>query len=73
MDISIGVQHVARDISLESEESAEAITAKVTEAINSDGLLQLSDARGRIVLVPANKIAYIDLGPVTGRRVGFGK
>ena len=73
MDISIGVQHVARDISLESEESAEAITAKVTEAINSDGLLQLSDAKGRIVLVPANKIACVDLGPITGRRVGFGK
>ena len=71
MDISIGVQHVARDISLESEETAEAITAKVTEAINSDGLLQLSDAKGRIV--PANKIAYVDLGPITGRRVGFGK
>ncbi|MGY9080076.1 MAG: DUF3107 family protein, partial [Candidatus Nanopelagicales bacterium] len=33
MDITIGVQHIARDISLETEESAEAISQKVTEAI----------------------------------------
>jgi hypothetical protein len=73
MDITIGVQHIARDISIETEESAEAITGKVTEAINSDGLLSLTDTKGRVVLVPASKIAYIDLGPATGRRVGFGK
>lgn len=73
MDITIGVQHIARDISLESEESAEAISQQVTEAINSNGLLSLTDIKGRVVLVPASKIAYVDLGPATGRRVGFGK
>jgi hypothetical protein len=73
MDVNIGVQHVARDISIETEESADSITAKVTEAINSDGLLSLTDTKGRVVLVPGSKIAFIDLGPATGRRVGFGK
>jgi hypothetical protein len=73
MDITIGVQHIAREISLESEESAEAISQQVTEAINSNGLLSLTDTKGRVVLVPASKIAYVDLGPATGRRVGFGK
>jgi len=73
MDITIGVQHIARDISLETEESAEAISQKVTEAIASDGMLNLTDTKGRIVLVPASKIAYVDLGPAAGRRVGFGK
>ena len=73
MDITIGVQHIARDISLETEESAEAISQKVTEAIASDGMLNLTDTKGRIVLVPASKIAFVDLGPAAGRRVGFGK
>ena len=73
MDITIGVQHIARDISLETEESAEAISQKVTEAIVSDGMLNLTDTKGRIVLVPASKIAFVDLGPAAGRRVGFGK
>ena len=73
MDITIGVQHIARDISLETEESAEAISQKVTETIAADGMLHLTDTKGRIVLVPASKIAYEELGPATGRRVGFGK
>jgi len=73
MDVNIGVQHIARDISLETDESAEAITAKATEAINSGSLLSLTDVKGRVVLVPGSKIAYIDLGPAAGRRVGFGK
>lgn len=72
MDITIGVQHVAREVNLESEETPEAISALVTEAISTNSLLTLTDAKGRTVLVPADKIAYIDLGPVSGRRVGFG-
>lgn len=72
MDIVIGVQQTARDISLESDESPEQVTKKVTDALNSGGLLSLTDSKGRTVLVPAEKIAYVDLGPATGRRVGFG-
>jgi hypothetical protein len=72
MDIVIGIQQTARDISLESEETPEQVSKKVTEAITSGGLLTLTDAKGRTVIVPAEKIAYVDLGPVSGRRVGFG-
>jgi ABC-type Fe3+-hydroxamate transport system substrate-binding protein len=72
MDIVIGVQHTARDISLESEETPEQVSKKVSDAITSGGLLTLTDAKGRTVIVPAEKIAYVDLGPVSGRRVGFG-
>jgi ABC-type Fe3+-hydroxamate transport system substrate-binding protein len=72
MDIVIGVQHTARDISLETEETPEQVSKKVTDAITSGGLLTLTDSKGRTVIVPAEKIAYVDLGPASGRRVGFG-
>ncbi len=72
MDIVIGIQHTARDISLESDETPEAVTAKVNEALKSGTILTLTDSKGRTVLVPAEKIAYVDLGPASGRRVGFG-
>ncbi len=72
MDIVIGIQHTSRDISLESEESTEVITQKVTQALASGEVLTLTDAKGRTVIVPSEKIAYVDLGPATGRRVGFG-
>ena len=72
MDIVIGVQHTARDISLESDETPETVSKKVADALSSGGLLTLTDSKGRTVIVPAEKIAYVDLGPATGRRVGFG-
>lgn len=72
MDIVIGVQHTARDISLESDETPETVSKKVADALSSGGLLTLTDSKGRTVMVPAEKIAYVDLGPATGRRVGFG-
>jgi hypothetical protein len=72
MDIVIGVQQTARDISLESEETPEQVSKKVTDAIAGGGLLTLTDVKGRTVIVPAEKIAYVELGPVSGRRVGFG-
>jgi ABC-type Fe3+-hydroxamate transport system substrate-binding protein len=72
MDIVIGVQHTSRDISLESEETLEAVSEKVSQAFATGGVLTLTDSKGRTVMVPAEKIAYVDLGPATGRRVGFG-
>lgn len=72
MDIVIGVQHTSRDISLESDETPEEIIKNVTQTLASGGVLTLKDAKGRTVIVPSEKIAYVDLGPATGRRVGFG-
>lgn len=71
MDVVIGVQHTARDISLESDETPEQVTQKFAEALKSGGVLTLTDSKGRTVLVPSEKIAYLDLGPASGRRVGF--
>lgn len=72
MDIVIGIQNTSRDISLESDETPEDITQKVTQALAAGGVLTLTDPKGRTVIVPSEKIAYIDLSPVAGRRVGFG-
>jgi hypothetical protein len=55
---------------IETEDSAESIEKLVGEAIGSDGMLALSDHRGRRVLVPAAKLAYVEIGIHTGQ-VGF--
>ena len=72
MEVKIGVQDTPREISLESEESPEAIHKAVDAALSKGGLLSLTDDRGRTVIVPANKIAYVEIGPAASRRVGFG-
>ena len=73
MEVKIGVQHAPREIVLESNEQPDDVEAAVSKALQSgEGLLSLTDERGRRVLVPAGRIAYIELGPQSERRVGFG-
>lgn len=73
MEIKIGVQHSPRELSVESPLSADEIEAMVNAALSgSDGVLSLVDDRGRKVIVPVAKVAYIELGEPEARRVGFG-
>ena len=44
----------------------------LTKALTDGTLLAVTDEKGRKVLVPADKIAYIDLGQEKTRPVGFG-
>ncbi|WP_267245967.1 DUF3107 domain-containing protein [Streptomyces sp. PR69] len=73
MEVKIGVQHAPREIVLESGQSAEDVERAVSEALaGKTELLSLTDEKGRRVLVPSEKIAYVELGEPTARRVGFG-
>jgi hypothetical protein len=73
VEITIGVQNVAREITLESAQSADAVQAAVAKALADGGVLKLADDRGRLVLVPVASLAYIELGQEEQRRVGFGQ
>ena len=73
MEIRIGVQHAARELVLESAESGEAVEGRVAKALSSDErLLVLMDEKGRRIVVPTDKLAYLDIGEESARRVGFG-
>ena len=73
MEVKIGVQHTPREIVLESGLSAEEVESAVGEALNGKAqLLSLTDDKGRKVLVPADRIAYVEIGEPSARRVGFG-
>ncbi|AVH95609.1 MULTISPECIES: DUF3107 domain-containing protein [Streptomyces] len=73
MEVKIGVQHAPREIVLESGQSAEEVERAVADALAGKAqLLSLSDEKGRKVLVPADRIAYVELGEPAVRRVGFG-
>ncbi|MHC6177157.1 DUF3107 domain-containing protein [Glutamicibacter sp. X7] len=71
MEIRIGVQNVAREVVLESEQSAADINALVDSALSSGQPLRLSDAKGREVVVPSAGLAYVEIGPEEVRKVGF--
>lgn len=72
MEIKIGVQETARELSFDSDDAPEAVTAAFEKALAEGGLLSLKDDRGRTIVVPAAKVAYLEIGPASRGRVGFG-
>ena len=72
VEVKIGVQYAAREIVVESGQTPAAVEALIMAADKDGGLLILADERGRRVLVPVEKLAYIEIGEATERRVGFG-
>jgi hypothetical protein len=72
VEIKIGVQQTAREIVLESDQSPQDIDAAVRAAIADGGILSLEDDKGRRVIVPADRIAYVEITSASARRVGFG-
>ena len=73
MEVKIGVQFAPRELVLESSQTAEQVAKAVADALKADlGVLTLEDEKGRRVLVPADKLAYVEIAESEQRRVGFG-
>ena len=72
VEVKIGVQQAAREVVLESELTPEAVSVLVSAAIDKGSALVLTDDKGRTVVIPGDKIAYVEIGPSTTRKVGFG-
>lgn len=73
MEVKIGVQYAAREIVLDSGQSPDEVEKAVTDALdNRSGVLKLVDDKGRRIMVPVEKIAYVEIGEQVERRVGFG-
>lgn len=72
MEVKIGVQNVNRELVLDIDQSGEDIEAAVAKAVSGDDrILSLTDDKGRKVLVPTEKLAYVELGSPTIGQVGF--
>lgn len=72
VEIKIGVQQTPREIVLDVDQSADDIAKALTEATTKGTTLVINDVKGRQVLLQPDKIAYIEIGEPTARRVGFG-
>ena len=70
MQVTIGIKHVARELSLDTTVSQEEVLAAGAGAAEAD--VTLSDDKGRKVFIPAGSLAYVEVGETTTRRVGFG-
>jgi hypothetical protein len=72
VEVKIGVQYAARELVVESDETAEELEKTIAAAVaNPDGVLTLTDHKGRKVIVPSAKIAYVEIGGGVTGTVGF--
>jgi hypothetical protein len=76
VDVRIGITHTPKELEVEMPEDADrdTLVKDIEKMLESgDGVLWLTDRKGRRVGVPVVKVAYIEVGaPANERRVGFG-
>lgn len=74
MEVKIGIQSVTRELVVETGASAAEVERDLAAALAADGkaVFAMSTLKGGRVLVPADKIAFVEFSTDQARRVGFG-
>ncbi|WP_144121706.1 DUF3107 domain-containing protein [Catellatospora sichuanensis] len=72
MEVKIGVQFAPRELVVDSAQTPAEVEQMVTDALASKAqLLTLVDEKGRRVIVPLDKLAYVEIAEASSRSVGF--
>jgi hypothetical protein len=73
VEVRIGVTQTPREIEIElGDGDRDQLVKDIEKAMgDDDGVLWLTDRRGRTVGIPSAKVAYIEISPTEDRRVGF--
>jgi len=76
VDVRIGITHTPKELEVEMPDDADRdeVVADIEKLLKTgDGVLWLTDRKGRRVGIPVVKVAYVEVGaPSSDRRVGFG-
>jgi hypothetical protein len=72
VEVKIGIQSVPRELVIETEASFADVEKSLTKAIADGGVFSVKDVKGGKIMVPAEKLAYVEIGGTEPRRVGFG-
>jgi Protein of unknown function (DUF3107) len=71
VEVKIGVQSIPRELIVETDSTAEEVEGALAGAVSEGGLFVVRDGKGGSVLVPADKIGYVEFAGSEQRRVGF--
>ena len=71
MEVKIGVIHASRELVVDTDIPSEEVQSRLEEAISNNAAFRLEDNKGRAVVVPSDKVAYLELGVATSGTVGF--
>lgn len=71
MEVKIGVTHASRELVVDIDLDASAVEEQVRAALADGTVLSLTDSKGRRVVVPAEKLAYVEISTSIVGQVGF--
>jgi hypothetical protein len=71
MEVKIGVIHASRELTIDTALEAGELEDQVRTAMSEGGVLSLSDTKGRRVVVPVEKLAYVEVAAGSVGPVGF--
>jgi hypothetical protein len=72
VEVKIGIQSITRELVVETDSSPKEIESSLARALADGGLFVLLDGKDGKIMVPADKIGYVEFSGVELRRVGFG-
>jgi hypothetical protein len=73
MEVRIGVVQTPKELNLDVEGSADEVVQAVEQALAADDGVLWLDAKGRMIGVPAERLAYVEIeDDADTKRVGFG-
>jgi len=73
MQVRIGVQYVPKELVVETDQSADEVQQALADALNEGhSLFVIQDERGGRIVIPADRLAYLEIEESESRQVGFG-
>jgi hypothetical protein len=75
LEVKIGIQSIPRELVVDTDTPADEIERSLSEALSGSAgqsVFAINTLKGGRLLIPADKIAFIEFSPDQARRVGFG-
>lgn len=72
VEVRVGIRNIARELTFESNETTEKVQAAVSTGLSDGAPISLTDHHGRVLLVPADALGYVEIGVQEKGKVGFG-
>ncbi len=72
MEVKIGVQSIQRELVVETPSSPDEVERSLTTALSNGGMFVIRDDKGGKILIPAEKIGYVEMNGSEQRKIGFG-
>ena len=69
--VRVGISETSQELHFEVAMASEKVIELAQEAIAGNKTLELTDLKDRVILVPAGKISYLEIGDATDQKVGF--